>query len=67
MANNVFTHYKELHETVMGGDLDDLDAPVKIAITVSQGDEREFTVTGSELVTNEDDGSQVLWLSVVEE
>lgn len=62
MANNVFNHYKELHEIVMGGELDDLDAPVKVSI----GD-KEYTVTGTDLETNEDDGSQVLWLSVVEE
>ena len=63
MANNVFNHYRELNEIVMGGDLDDMDAPVKI-ITPNG---TEYTVTSTELETNEDDGTQVLWLSVVEE
>lgn len=40
----------------------DFDAPVKVVI----GD-KEFTVTDVNLEVNEDDDTQVVWLSVVEE
>ena len=71
MSANLLSISRQISELIHD-EATDFDAPVKIVIPFVEGNDRntgdrEFTVTDVELVVNEDDDSQVVWLSVVEE
>lgn len=68
MSANLLAISRQISELIHD-EATDFDAPVKIVIPSQSvgGSDREFTVTDVELVVNDDDDSQVVWLSVVEE
>ena len=63
---SLFSVSKEISDLIHDSETD-YDAPVKIIIPVSDGDEREFTVTDVNYEVNIEDGQATVWLSVVEE
>jgi len=60
---SLFHHFRDINEIFHDDDLDTPDVPVKIELE----DGRELAVTGAELLTNEETGEQIVWLSVVED
>lgn len=63
---SLFSVSKQISDLIHDAETD-YDAPVKVVLTDSNGDEREFTVTDLDYVVNVSDGEAVVWLSVVEE
>lgn len=61
MSANLISVSRQISELIHD-EATDFDAPVKVAI----GD-KEYVVTDVELTINEEDDTQVVWLSVVEE
>jgi hypothetical protein len=63
---SLFSVSKEISDLIHDSETD-YDAPVKVVINVSEGDEREFVVTDVNYEVNLEDGQATVWLSVVEE
>lgn len=63
---SLFSVSKQISDLIHDGDTD-YDAPVKVVVQDSSGEDREFVITDVEYVLNVSDGEPTVWLSVVEE
>lgn len=63
---SLFSVSKEISDLIHDGDTD-YDAPVKVLIKDSSGEEKEYTVTDVNYEVSLTDGEATVWLSVVEE